>query len=749
MGFITRWLVRWLDRRGLGLVADTLNQRGAAQGDVSALHDMARRALARGEAKQAIELLQRAVALQPQSADLWCSLGAAHRQVGDFAEAHTVYEQALALKPDYPEVLSNLGEWHLANGQPQQALPWLERALHCAPNFFQARINKTATLFEMGLFEPARTLAEQIVADEPLSAEALLNLGNVLVHTGKTKQGVKCYKKALDLQPHYAEAHFNLSCLLGSKEDMGKALGYLQRRLEERGDSMQNMSMLASAYQAAGQLEESEKMCRRVLERQSDNLTALITLGSCLSNGGDAGAAVSLYKKVMQLDPSQSGMGSNLLFEYNNLGTMGREQLFEQHRSWAQAFEAPLLGAADFPDMTKDPDRPLRIGYVSGDFVRHPVGFLLRDILQLHDKQLFSIHCFSMVIRPEEVLPELRQAADSWEDIFYLSDEEVADLIRAARIDILIDLSGHTAFHRLLAFARKPAPVQVEWIGYFHSTGMASMDYFITDPLTSPPDQEQLFTETPVYLPHTRFCYGPPAYAPDVEPAPMLRNGYVTFGSFNRLPKLTDQVLDAWSRILLAVPSSRLVIKSGALSEPMIKDRLLARFAQRGVAAQRLEIREGSSHALMLAEYGDIDLALDTFPFNGGMTTLEALWMGVPVLTIAGNSVVSRQSVSVLSNLGLAQDLACADVEQYIAVALSLACEPDRLVQWRSDLRPRMAASPLRDAKLFTADLQALFRRMWRAWCVGEKLPSDFQRAPGKVLDKCQKAPAQQTGQHQ
>jgi predicted O-linked N-acetylglucosamine transferase (SPINDLY family) len=737
MGLLSRWLVRWLDRHGLGLVADTLSQRGAAQGDVGALHDMARRALARGEARQAIELLQRALALQPQAADLYCSLGAAHRQVGAFSEAHVAYERALVLKPDYPEVLSNLGEWHLASGQPEQALPWLERALQCAPNLFQARINQTAALFEMGQFEASRTLAEQLAADEPLRAEAQLNLGNVLVHTGKTKQGVKCYKKALELQPHYAEAHFNLSSLLGSKEDMAKALGYLQRRHQQGGDSLQNMGMLASAYQAAGQLEESEKMCRLVLERQADNLTALITLGSCLSNGGDAGAAVALYKKVMQLDPAQVGMGSNLLFEYNNLGTLERAQLFAQHRAWAREFEGPLLGAADFSGIDKDPERPLRIGYVSGDLVRHPVGFLLRDILQQHDKQRFSVHCFSMVIRPEEVLPELRLAADSWEDIFYLSDDEVADLIRAARIDILIDLSGHTAFHRLLAFARKPAPLQVEWIGYFHSTGMASMDYFITDPQTSPPDQGQLFTETPVYLPHTRFCYGPPGYAPDVGPPPVQRNGYLTFGSFNRLPKLTDQVLDSWSRILQGVPGSRLVIKSGALSESLIKDRLLARFAQRGVTAERLDLREGSSHAQMLAEYGDIDLALDSFPFNGGMTTLEALWMGVPVLTIAGNTVVSRQSISVLSNMGMAQELACADTEQYIAAAIRLASEPARLAHWRSQTRTRMAASPLRDSKLFTADLQALFRRMWRAWCQGQKLPSDLQTAPGKVPGPC------------
>lgn len=548
----------------------------------------------------------------------------------------------------------------------------------------------------------------------------------MLVHTGKTKQGIKQYKRALELQPGYPEAHFNLSSLLGTRDDLAQAINYLKRKLAVHGDSLQNLGMLASAYQANGQLEESELLCRRVLDRQGDNLTALITLGACLSNGGDSRAAVEIYKKVLELDPSQAAMGSNLLFEYNNVFAIGREQLFEMHQAWAAQHATPLLQQTDFSAVDRDPHRPLRIGYVSGDFTRHPVGFLLRDILRHHDKQQFSVHCFSMVVRPDDVLPELRQAADSWEDIFYLTDDEVADLIRAADIDILVDLSGHTAFHRLQVFARRLAPVQVEWIGYFHSTGMSAMDYFITDPFTSPAGSGQLFCEVPVHLPHTRFCYGPPEYAPDVNEVPAKKNGYVTFGSFNRLPKLTDEAIHAWSRILLSVPESKLVIKSSALSEQLVRERLLSRFEKEGIASQRLDLREGSSHDVMLSEYGDIDIALDTFPFNGGMTTLESLWMGVPVVTIAGDSVVSRQTVSALANLGLAGELAFADRESFVAGVVALAADTHRLATLRQRLRPLMASSPLRDAKQFTRDLDALYRRMWQAWCGGEILPSDI-----------------------
>ena len=672
-GFWLRWIARWLDRRGLGHGADSVDRVNVAEGNVAAWHDMARRAMGRSEWQKAEELLHQAMALAPKDPSLLCSLGATYRRKGDFAAARTAYEQALAIRPGYPEVLSNLGEWCLANGQREEALRWLEQALQVAPQFFQARINKTAVLFELGRYEPARDLAEQLVHDEPDSAEACLNLGNVLVHTGKAKQGIKHYKKALELQPNYPEAHFNLACLLGSQEDLANAIGYLERRIEEHGDSVQNLGMLASAHRAAGQLEKSEALCRRILGRQPENLTAQITLASCYSNSGNSDGALALLQQALAHDPTQTTIHSNVLFEYNYVTSATPQQVFQAHLDWAQRYETPLLPDTNpFATRNKDPQRRLRIGYVSGDFVQHPVGFLLKDILKHHDASRFSVHCFSMVIQPESVLPELRQAADSWEDIFFFSDEEMVELIRKAEIDILVDLSGHTAFHRLFAFARRPAPVQAEWIGYFHSTGMAAIDYFITDPHTSPPNSGQLFSETPVYLPHTRFCYGPPDYAPQVAPAPCIKNGFITFGSFNRLAKITDAVVAAWSAVLIQVPDSRLVIKSGALSENMVQERLRSRFLAHGIAADRLDLRENSSHAAMLDEYGDIDLALDTFPFNGGMTTLEALWMGVPVATIVGHTVVSRQSVSALANLGLAEELAFADTAAYIAGAVHL-----------------------------------------------------------------------------
>jgi predicted O-linked N-acetylglucosamine transferase (SPINDLY family) len=733
IGHVMRWTARWLERRGLSTVADTFDTRVARSGNIEAMHAVARRALERGDAAAALAQIENAIAIKPDDASLWCTLGAAHRHKDEMDEARHAYERAVALKPDYPQALSNLGEWCIAKGKAEEALQWFDKALACAPDFFEARLNKVAALFELARYDDARDAAEQLVADAPDRPEPYLNLGNVLIHTGKAKQGIKQYQKALELRPGYPEAHFNLASLLGSRDDLIAAIDYLERQIKDRGESVQHLGMLAAAHQAAGHLTQAEEFCHRVFEKQPDNIMALITLGSCLSSSGNAAAALPLYERIVELDRSQASMGSNVLFECNNIFGMAREEVFRRHREWAAHFETPLLAPVDFSARNRDPGRKLRIGYVSGDFMMHPVGFLLRDILRYHDKNQFEVHCFSMVVRADEVLPELRAAADKWEDIFFLSDEEVVELIRKAEIDILVDLSGHTAFHRLLAFARRPAPVQVEWIGYFHSTCMQSIDYFITDPHTTPPEGGQLFSEKPLCMPHTRFCFSPPEYSPELVPLPAEISGQITFGSFNRLSKITDEVVAAWARILQAVHGSRLVLKAGALTDTTVRERLTARFTKLGIVGDRLDLRESSPHIEMLAQYGEIDIALDPFPFNGGMTTLEALWMGVPVVTIAGNTVVSRQTVSALANIGLADELSFPNVEAYIQGVVALAADRARLRELRQQIRPRMAASPLCRPEQFASDLEALYRSMWEAWCRGEKLCGDIAAVSTEV----------------
>lgn len=719
---IMYWVARWLEKRGLGSVADTLDRHAAATGDVRAMHEFARRAMQRGEDEQAIAQLEKAVTLKPMDASLRCSLGVAYRNAGQLDAARQAYEKALVLKPDDPRVLSNLGEWCIAKGQSDEAIGWFDKALTLEPDFFDARVNKATALFEQRRFEEARKLAEQLVSDEPERPESHGTLGNLLMHSGQITDAIKHYRRAVELRPGYAEAHFNLGILLGSTVDLMNSIDYLERQIKQRGESVNLLCYLAGAHKAVGHLAKAEEICRRVIDRQPDCLSAHMTLAACISDGGDAQAAHPIYAQIAELSRNQLSLASPVLFELNYLTDLSREEKFLRHKAWADKYAVPLQAVASFDDRDRDPRRKLRIGYVSGDFRSHPVGGLILDVLRNHDRAHYTIYCFSVNMQSDHVTAEIEAAADVWENVPYLSEEELATRIREAEIDVLIDLSGHTGFHRLLVFARRPAPVQATWIGYFHSTGMSSIDYYITDPHTSPFQSGQLFSETPVYLPHSRFCYVAPLYADEVCLRPEGGKGFITFGSFNRLAKLNTQVLDAWAQILLTVPDSRLLLKNAALEDERVCERLIEQFSTRGVDATRLDLEWASPHQEMLAEYREIDIALDPFPFNGGMTTLEALWMGVPVVTISGDSVVSRQTISALANIGLAEELAFPDVDAYVEGAIALANNPARLAELRKDIRSRMAASPLCQAEPFTRDLEALLRRMWTAWCRGEKL---------------------------
>lgn len=715
------WGSRWLEKRGLGSVAGSLESHAAHDGDVEALHAVARRALAKQDIEGALAAVKQALNKEPDDPRLWCTLGAVHRHAREFDQARDAYQHALTIDSHYPQALSNLGEWCLAQGLADEALTWLNRALEQEPGLFEPRNNKVAALFELGRFDEALAEAEDLIEQAPEKAEAHLNIGNVLFHTGHGKQALKHYRKALELRPGYEEAHFNIA-LWGSRDDLHRAIGYMERQLKERGDSIQRLCLLAAAYQESGELAKAEELCRRVIERQPLNVSAQLTLANCLSYAGDAIAALSHYHQVIEVDATRNIVASNILFELSNLPNIARREIFDQHLEWAALHETPLLGTDTFDKRSRDPNRKLRIGYVSGDFCRHPVGYLLREVMRHHARDRYEIYCFSMLIQPDSLTEEIRKASDNWEEIFLLSDEETADLIRSSEIDILVDLSGHTARHRLLVFARRPAPVQVTWIGYFHSTGLSSIDYFISDPHTTPSGSGQLFSESLVNLPHTRFCYSPPDYAPEIR-APVAP--YITFGSFNRLSKVNDAVIEAWASILGAVPDSRLVIKAIALKDVEVREKITARFAVHEIDSDRIDLHAGSGHGEMLGEYGDIDLALDTFPFNGGMTTMEALWMGVPVLTIEGDTVVSRQTYSALANIGLENELACATVDDYVKRAIDLAHNRAYLTNLRSELRERMATSPLRQAEKFSHDLEALYRRMWIAWCEGRKLEDE------------------------
>ncbi|MDR3482814.1 MAG: tetratricopeptide repeat protein [Burkholderiaceae bacterium] len=731
------WLClgRWMERKGMSAVAESCYRNVGAKGGkpvADAAFRLSQMLLASDRNREAVAVCEQALASYSKHAQLWCALGAGRRRLAQIDDAAEAYRQAIALEPSYAQAWNNLGEWHLVKGRLEEALATFDKALGFEPNLMQALNNRVAVLYELGRFVQAEEAARNAIDIYPNEAALYANLAIVQLHGGKARLASHSFRKALECDPCCAEAQMGMATLLGDAHRLGDMIEYIEREILLKGESAQRLATLAVAQHAKGDWAATEATCKKVLDMQPGNISALITLAGCMSARADHLGAIRAQEKALEQNPQMPGIYSNLAFESTYLPHLSAAEVYKFHSDWAERFEK-AGNFNPFPhDQSRQPDRPLRIGYVSGDFNAHPVGFLVRDVIRHHNRKQFSIYCYSMVRQSDDpVAAFIRDKADAWVEALFMSDDELAKQIHDDRIDILVDLSGHTAFSRLPVFARMPAPIQVSWLGYFHSTGLESIDYFITDPFTTPIDHEQLFSETPVWLPHSRFCYSPPDFDVELTAPPVQTQGRITFGSFNRAEKMVEPVIAAWAEILKAVPGSRLLLKAGGLDDPSIGDEVRARYAAHGIEPARLELRGRTSHFDMFSQYAEIDIALDPFPFNGGMTTLETLWMGIPVIALAGKSVVARQSLSALSNLGLT-DLVFDDVDSYVKGAIALAADTARLVSLRQTLRARMLASPLCQPMRFSRDLEALYRRMWQAWCRGEKISAEIvQTATG------------------
>lgn len=587
------------------------------------------------------------------------------------------------------------------------------------PRFDEAFILFQSALKEGESPENAYTLYIRLLSDYPDHPRALHALGVVLHYQGESDDGIAHIKRAIQLKPDFADAYNNLGNVYNEIKRFTEAENCFRQFVALRPNSHVAYKNLARALLENGKYEEALFACNKALEILPDYTDGLLTLGNVLMASGEALQALRLSRRANELVPQDPFIHSNLLYTMNFIANVKQEEIYLESLRWGKRFADSKISRRPHLNLP-DPGRKLRIGYVSGDFKLHPVSYHLKQVIEHHDRNGFEIYLYSTFNKSDIMTESLKEHAENWRMVASLSDERLEEMIRVDGIDILVDLAGHTAFNRLGLFAMKPAPIQVSWIGYFNTTGMKAMDYLISDKITIPASQECWIREKVVRLPNGRFCYDPPSFMPCVGALPAIINRYITFGSFNRLVKITKQTILIWSSVLNTVKNSRLIIKADALGELSIAERIIKLFEEQGIKPNRLDLRSDSKHPEMLAQYNDIDIALDTFPFNGGVTTCEALWMGVPVITLSGHTPISRQSASLLASCGLSSLIAYTQ-DEFVAIAKNLAKNINALANMRFAMREQLVRSPLYDGRLFTSNLEHAYRDMWYFWCNTQK----------------------------
>lgn len=570
-------------------------------------------------------------------------------------------------------------------------------------------------LVERGELMKARKRCEALFQVYPENPRVMHGTGLLRYRTGDLEDGEILIRTAIENNPGFVEAYQNLGRILYYSLRLDEAEAQFCKAIELAPDNCKALASLALVLIHKGKGREALALCDKVLEIDPFYAQVYGHYGNVMMQYGKPYEGIAYTRKALSLQKN-NGLHSGLLFALNLLPESSQRDIFEESLAWGQRYTSRFFRKARGHFNYPDPERKLRIGYVSGDFKKHPVGYHLRPVLAAHDKSKVDVFLYNAFPNCDAITEEFAGYADCYRDISLKPDEKVESIIREDGIDILIDLAGHTAFNRLMLFARRPAPIQVSWIGYFNTTGMEAMDYFLSDLITTPPEDDACFVEKVIRLPDIRFCYEPQPYAPEVAPLPSMHNQCVTFGSFNAIHKMLPDVIALWSRVLLAVPGSRLLLKSKSFNEEQVVDDFIDRFANHGITSDRIELRLASSHAEMLAEYGDMDISLDTFPYNGGATTCESLWMGVPVVTLAGRTPIGRQTKAYLKAIGHLEWVA-QTADEFVEIAQRLAADSKSLALIRSRLRLEMSESPVCDGKNFARNLEATFRQMWRVWC--------------------------------
>lgn len=671
-------------------------------------HNMGVLAVQAKQPAAGLQYFMAALEANPAHGQYWLSYSDALFQAGQIPAAREVLQMAQQQGLQGEEVDALLARIQAAE-QPQNKSK-RDKATGQAPGAQET--NALVSLFNAGRLAEATKLAEEMTERYPRHGLGWKVLGAVSKQMGRNAEALAYMQKAVELSPNDAHAHSNLGF---GYHDMGRlkeAEASSRRAIQLKPDLVEAHNNLGMTLQETGRLDEAVACYRRALQIKPDYVEALSNLGAALQDAGQLGEAERCYRKALALRPDDSTVHSNLLFLLNYTPGGDPAVAIEEARRYGQKVSAKVRSPFTEWACTKQPER-LRIGLVSGDLKNHPVGYFLENLLAHLDRDAFELFAYPTSQQEDALTARIKPFFSSWMPLYGLSDEAAAKLIHADGVHILIDLSGHSRHNRLPMFAWKPAPVQTSWLGYYATTGVAEIDYLIADPWTLPESEEPYFTEKIWRLPETRLCFTPPEVAVEVSALPVLSDGHITFGCFNTLAKVNDEVIALWSRVLKAIPDSRMFLKAKQLGEASARQRTIERFAAQGIAAERLVLEGPESREKYLAAYHRVDMVLDTFPFPGGTTSVEGLWMGVPVLTLSGRSFLFRQGVGFLANAGL-QDWIADDADDYVRRAVAHAADLQRLAELRRGLRQQVLASPIMDGQRFARHFEAALRGMWQ-----------------------------------
>jgi protein O-GlcNAc transferase len=671
-----------------------------------------------GQLEEAIASLTIALQLRPDDAEAYHNLGLALDQQGKPAEAAASYRQALRFNPDYAEAHFNLGSVLLRLDQLAEAEVELRRALRLKADYAAAHFRLGMVLQLQGMLQQAVTEYQVAVRLKPDLVEAHVNLGNVLREQRKTEEAAASYQRALYQQPDRADAYNNLGSLLSELKQFEQAEAALRQALHYKPNYAEAHYNLGIVLWTQGRLDEAQLSYQQALREKPDHVDAHLNLGNVFKDQGRLDDAIATYRVALRQKPDAAQIHSNLVHTMLYHPGYQAEAILEECRRWNDQHARPLESFIQPHANHPETERRLRVGYVSPDLREHADSFFAVPLLSNHDHRRFDILCYADVHHPDAVTERVRGYADHWRSTVGLSDQQIADLIRADQIDILVDLKLHAGTNRLRVFARKPAPLQVAWLGYPGTTGLSTIDYRLTDPHLDPPGLfDAFYSEESIRLPETFWCYDPLTDGPAVSSLPARENGFITFGCLNSFTKVNDGCLALWAQVLRAVPGSHLLLRA---PRGRARERVLATFEQQGIRAARVECTDSPPRIKYLSLYHRIDVGLDPSPYNGHTTSFDAFWMGVPTITLVGKTVVGRAGLSQLCNLGL-EDLAAETPEQYVALAAQLAGDLPRLQELRSTLRERMRQSPLMDAGRFARNVEHAYREIWRRWCRGQR----------------------------